>query len=127
MKIKTSDLIGPALDWAVATCEGFSPFTDGISWIVNDRDKYRPLPAYSTDWARGGPIIEREEIILGLAFQWSITDVAPIQPKEWVARVHKNGSLTEPALHGRTPLIAVMRALVASRLSDEVDVPEGLL
>ena len=25
MKIKTSELIGPALDWTVAKCEGFKP------------------------------------------------------------------------------------------------------
>jgi len=44
MKIKTTDLIGPALDWAVAQCEG----------AVN----YVYLP--STDWSQGGPIIDRE-------------------------------------------------------------------
>ena len=53
MKIQTKELIGDPLDWAVhrAYCEGAcddEPLTD------DER--------YSTDWAQGGPIIEREKI-----------------------------------------------------------------
>ena len=50
--MKTSELTGPALDWAVALCEC------GEAWRNEDVDPH----FYSTDWAIGGPIIEREEI-----------------------------------------------------------------
>lgn len=54
--VKTSELIGPALDWAVARCEGFIDNTSE-PWERG----YEPF-AFSTDWSQGGPIIEREEI-----------------------------------------------------------------
>jgi hypothetical protein len=48
--MKTSELTGPALDWAVAKAIG----------------EYKPVavPHYSTDWSQGGPIIEREKITI---------------------------------------------------------------
>ena len=58
--MKTSDLIGPALDWAVAKCEGFFGGNPPISFTDSNDDFYRP----SIDWAQGGPIIEREGILL---------------------------------------------------------------
>lgn len=51
MKLKTSELTGAALDWAVAKCEGAVGMNDRLAW-------YTP----STNWAQGGPIIEREKI-----------------------------------------------------------------
>lgn len=120
MKIKTQDLIGAALDWAVAKCEG---------WIKGDithpkfcrlwRDQIRTPAAYpSTNWAQGGPIIEREHI----ALDYYHTPIHPdVQPR-WEAR-HGSGVFE----YGPTPLVAAMRAYVASKLGDEVDVPEELL
>jgi hypothetical protein len=49
--MKTSELTGHALDWAAAECAGLSHRLHGH------------IP-YSTDWAQGGPIIEREGIDL---------------------------------------------------------------
>lgn len=51
MKIKTSELSGAALDWAVAKCEGH-----GIGALDD------PWFAPSTNWSHGGPIIEREKM-----------------------------------------------------------------
>lgn len=53
--MKTSELTGAALDWAVAKCEG-------INYGVIDGGLDCDCPDYSTDWAQGGPIIEREKI-----------------------------------------------------------------
>ena len=53
MKVKVENLIGQALDWAVAKCQninGWNPEVDFKDW---------PAPSYSTDWSQGGPIIER--------------------------------------------------------------------
>ena len=114
MKVKTSELIGPALDWAVAriVCDE--------GWLARHLHLLQSM-AFSTDWAQGGPIVELEE--LGLKRN------APCsQGREWEA----SPSITAKGAGGKwgygpTPLIAAMRCFVASRLGDEVDVPEELL
>jgi hypothetical protein len=65
----------------------------------------------STDWAQGGPIIERE--LIGL--------VPPLDERGWAAATDK----TEFS-YGPTALVAAMRCYVASKLGDDVDVPEEL-
>ena len=68
MKIKTSKLIGSALDWAVAKCEGKTPRIHSHKWgrgvsLYGHYGATIPLE-YSKDWSQGGPIIEREFIEL---------------------------------------------------------------
>jgi len=95
--MKTDELTGAALDWAVAKCEGVEIIVRQENWDW-----------YSTDWAQGGPIIEREKI----ATAWHIT--------RWVAW---RGVIEHP---GPTPLIAAMRCYVASRLGNDIEIPEEL-
>jgi hypothetical protein len=105
MRIKTSELTGAALDWAVTKCEGN---TNGWCGMVISRPMsyiFRP----STNWAQGGPIIEREEIAIFLEY-----------PKEWGAT---DGNYSKG---GDTPLIAAMRCYVASKLGDEVEIPKEM-
>ena len=109
MKIKTLELTGAALDWAVAKCEGMSAemlseFDEG-DWL------YAGSRRYSTDWSQGGPIIERENIELERREDW--TAKMCFQP---VTR-HEDGP---------TPLIAAMRCFCASKLGEEVEVPDEL-
>jgi hypothetical protein len=53
--MKTSELTGAALDWAVAKCEGVKvEQIMGLSLWSSANWKQ-----YSTNWAQGGPIIER--------------------------------------------------------------------
>ena len=108
--MKTSDLTGPALDWAVAKC-----------WYGDEYDLSIPsfddglIFAPSTNWLHGGPIIERERI----GFKYTGTAM------EFVAWL--NGGLsTKHDCYGPTPLIAAMRCFVASRLGDTIDIPEEL-
>lgn len=112
--MKTSELTGQALDWAVAKCEGghevAGSFLDGV---VPHPDYFKFYP--STNWAQGGPIIEREK----MAVVTSVDDA-----NEWVASIFEpnwNFNLTGP-----TPLIAAMRCYVASKLGDEVEIPKEL-
>jgi len=102
MKIKTSELTGAALDWAVAKCEG-----QPDEWMADHKRGYINSP--STDWSQGGPIIEREYIWLEI--------------NEGQCYAHKNGL---EFYEGETPLIAAMRCYVASKLGDEVEVSEEL-
>ena len=125
MKIKTADLIGPALDWAVAKCEGIPVYDEQkcftAGWIEYDEFENISwsLYEYSTDWSQGGPIIEREQIGLFLAME-------PEHPEgeRWSAFSYRVGS--NKTQFGPTPLVSAMRAYVASKIGDEVEVPDDL-
>jgi len=109
MKIKTTDLIGPTLDWAVDQCE--ASVAGHKSWYQDFLNRgVLSSPRYSDDWARGGPLIERGGITI------------PQSPERDCWMAHKDG----PAYEGHTPLIAAMRCYVASKLGDEVEVPDAL-
>ena len=111
MKIKTSELTGKPLDWAVAKCEYDELAAKNIQYP--QYAKYFPKVSPSTDWATGGPIIEREGIMLE---QWKTT-------KQWQAA----NELVTKVYNGPTPLVAAMRCYVASKMDDEVEVPEELV
>ena len=121
--MKTSELIGPALDWAVAKCEGISVATYGGVVRLNEDDGksvFGPELKFSTDWSQGGPIIEREGI--------EIRKGNPL----YFPQGNERGDYYEPLWlagkqHGTTALIAAMRCYVALKLGDEVDIPEALL
>ena len=107
--MKTSELSGAALDWAVAKCGGIK-LNEGNT-LSNDCDIYAP----STDWAQGGLIIEREEIVLiNPTFHHFCTEYPWLA---WKDEVYGDGE---------TPLIAAMRCYVASVLGDEVELPKGI-
>jgi len=120
MKIKTSNLIDAQLDWAVAKCEPDDTlaiyFDESTGeplchddWA--DNQEYKP----STSWQQGGPIIERESITVGNAGgSW-------VAGKPWA-----DDFFSAYVCYGPTPLIAAMRCYVASRLGEEVGVPDEL-
>ena len=111
MKVKTSEAKDKVLDYLVAKCLGHTEFYDYGSYIripTKPSGSLRFCP--STDWAQGGPIVERERIRLESRGIWC----AAHDTHEW----------TEST--GPTPLIAAMRCYVASKLGDEVEIPEEL-
>lgn len=123
-KLKTSEMTGAALDWAVAKCEGVNEEAFNLYYTPTepsdlDTDGY-PEFHYSTIWAQGGPIIEREQIDIS----FNSSSNAPF----WAAysRLPKTKSDPWPIAWGQTPLIAAMRCYVAIKLGDWVDMPEEL-
>ena len=126
-KIKTIELTGAALDWAVAKCEGLRLHKDALlggvmkdgwwaSGYYTDPNQWIRLGRlrYSTSWAQGGPIIEREKIQINPSISsdaWGAANPSKDQCV-WV--------------WAETPLIAAMRSFVASRLGEEVEVPDEL-
>ncbi len=111
--MKTAELTGAALDWAVAKCKSKLPRSYD--------DWKQKWPHYSTNWSQGGPIIERELIDI----------VACRDIEQWEAttlgyEVDKDGFQPEHVQRGPTPLIAAMRCYVTSKLGDEVEIPEEL-
>lgn len=118
MKINVDSLIDPALNWAVAKCEGRN-----ITIMRNSDGSLFPQPVwadglwqcnYSTFWGMGGPIIEREKIdVMWCGIEWCAYCMTPDGERQLETS-------------GPTPLIAAMRAYVASKLGDEIEVPEEL-
>jgi hypothetical protein len=119
--MKTSELTGVALDWAVAMSEGFqSVYTNGSLLPVFRKCEAveNTIRCYSTDWAQGGTIIERE----GITVQCEEVGVWSAYFREFLFE----GDGTDRFSEGPTPLIAAMRCFVASKLGDEVDIPKEL-
>jgi hypothetical protein len=112
--MKTTELQGEALDRAVAHCvewsKKFPIFTDGEPMSKGN---------YSTDWALAGPIIERE---------WLDVTPWPNESREdmrWHCQQHDTAN--DFAQYGPTLLIAAMRCFVASKMGDDVEIPEELI
>ena len=115
--MKTNELSGVVLDLAVAKCEGV-PLIAGCLFTKDPKDGTHYSP--STNWAQGGPIIEREKISL-IWMQFS-------DEQYWLASIDV-GTLEAPKeceARGDAPLIAAMRCYVLSKLGDEVQIPEGI-
>lgn len=131
VEVKTAELVGAALDWAVARVEAlenlvlrkgqpaFERDFDPDCW-ADDHDMrlfkcwrfYTP----STDWGQGGPLIEKYKLDLGAPME---TIAGPWNANtEWG---HPRGQ------KGDTALIAACRAIVASRLGETVSIPRELL
>lgn len=121
VKIKTADLTGSQLDWAVAKVLNLEPIAGqpvGFFYWGNESGLFTP----STEWSHGGPIIERERIDIG-ALADDGSRWRAIMYGSRVQTVYGPGR-TIIDTEGPTPLIAAMRAFVASRLGDEVEAPE---
>ena len=119
--MKTSELTGAALDWAVAKCEGIDYMKDDVRF----RGAY--ARKYSTDWSQGGPIIDRESIAMTATPDGLWSAYAP----KGTRSLQHGGQAVEVfnwtyKQQGETPLIAAMRCYVASKLGVEIELPEEL-
>ena len=112
MKTSSMALVGRALDWAVASAEAMSSYWDKGQLMVLCDDGGRPLPHFSTDWAQGGPLVDK----YGIEFKW-VTD-ASIEAYSYA--MSENNAL------GGTHLEAACR-LIAMGLGETVQVPEELV
>lgn len=126
MKKKTAELIGAALDWAVADIEFKRMMAAGEhvkDWVLVEHNLGRNTDPYSTDWLWGGPIIEREGISV-LCNHRAIPESrdAAWRTADWFATACRASNRH----HGTTPLVAAMRCYVASKLDDEIEIPEVL-
>lgn len=117
---KVSELEGALLDAAVAKALGhtlvesmYRPRGGKPAIILGwDVDSEIHVPAYSSNWAQGGPIIGRERI----GFQHHAFRVGH--------ETHNTVDAFLPGRHhqsGPTMLIAAMRAFVASHFGEEVE------
>ena len=143
VEVKTAELVGPALDWAMADAEGLKnkrvvDYSPGGKFvlIVNDGQR-KPLSAskrYSkvkTTWSWFGLVKETREIVLGWAYEptlcWAnlreylVSLTAPqAEGEEWTAHI------AGVSMRGDDIGPAVCRAIVAAKLGDVVQVPVEL-
>lgn len=113
IEVRTSELEGLPLNWAVAQALGFvtgeAAYCDP-AWLLDGKfvaSKHRWRP--STDWSQGGPLIDKYRI----AFDDGITDF-------YACCEGGDG-------YGMSHLIAACRAIVAAKLGDVVQVPTELV
>lgn len=118
MKIKVSEATPLQLDWMIAKAEGKDSNCEihggNILYgrVTSGFIQYRP----STNWSQGGPIIEQEELATcTCGVGWEASKFFDV-----------GGEVGAAVEYGPTPLIAAMRCYVASKLGDEVEVPDGL-
>lgn len=118
MKIKVSELTGSALDWAVAKI--VQDWNDEDRWLNtigyidsgdSEDEPYQP----STNWSQGGKLIHENKISINYVASGRWSD-------GWRAF-----SISAPIYLGPTVLIAAMRSLVASKFSDEIEIPDRLI
>ena len=118
-QIKVSETTRLQLDWLASKCVGdfafYHDIEDGQRFLNLWTDS--AFLHYSSNWANGGALIERERITLDL-----------YESGEWLAQIWGD-DITDSDFEecGPTPLIAAMRCYVSSRMGDEVEVPEELL
>lgn len=102
--MKVSELEGAELDYWVAKADGW----EDSRQVWENRRRWQGPFRPSSLWADGGPIIERERIAL-------LLDYGP----QWYGQIIHNRD-RHWGCCGPTPLIAAMRAFVASKFGNEV-------
>lgn len=118
MKIKTADATNKQINWLVATIQDIGCLPPRMyNWMIVPADGSDDFYSPSTDWGQGGPIIEGEGIAVylmpgGVGGKWRAES----------GMGYKDNTLAA----GPTALIAAMRCYVASKLGDEVEIPDEL-
>ncbi|MGI9563831.1 phage protein NinX family protein [Pseudomonas fulva] len=125
IEVRAANLVGAALDWAVAEVEGIETSwrygrelvqvhdRGGIKLVESIRSIYSP----SIDWSQGGPLIDKHQA--SAHYQAHLADAqfrysaGPAGSGFWC--------------YGPTALVAFCRSLVKAKLGDTVQVPKELL
>lgn len=118
MKVKTSELIGEVLNWAVAQGEKQTTGkTTGEPFLYEHRLYLQDFDP-SGNWSHGGPIIEREGIAIGRTRNGK-------GYAAWIGYASDYGMVKFYTAHNL--LTAAMRCYVASKLGDEVEIPDEMI
>ncbi|WP_454908425.1 DUF2591 domain-containing protein [Variovorax gossypii] len=143
--MKTSELTGALLDYWVARAEGYTDAGSGrrfpdhsvcvrqvsedgpLCCLIYDSTRlaaHTPNDGFfqpSTDWAQGGPIVERERVAIwgGEREGWAAAHPSA-NPSGYNGDSHYIDVGDDDSYVGPTPLIAAMRAYVASKYGHEL-------
>lgn len=120
IEVKTADISGEALGWAVGKAEGLDvylepPGYNGVPWRVFARYQGQAIEHAKRfnpweDWAIAGLLLDKHRISLIYAFE------------EYEALIGMTGGGYHPS-----STIAVCRTIVATKLGDSVQVPKELM
>ncbi|WP_256804539.1 DUF2591 domain-containing protein [Pseudomonas putida] len=134
IEVKTADLVGEQLAWAVGKAEGLDVFLAppqyGNPWRVFARYSYtvtEHIKRYNPweDWALGGP--------LAVKYQISLIPEAHEGPdgtelsERWRASVYYKAGEHYGTDYCGAALIAACQAVVATEFGDSVQVPKELM
>lgn len=133
MQYRVRELDGALLDAAVAKAEGYELDADGDSRTIRENGGAPSTWHPSIDWGRGGPIIKRESIFLspqtagrgGRAREWFAEIRYADERADSDGFYEDEGGVSCYAgytAYGKTPLIAAMRAYVASKYGEFVEI-----
>lgn len=147
IEVKTADLAGLALDWAVGIADGrdlelpsghrgrtcivwCDPFVIKREGFPDFHDKTRRHWKPSTQWGDGGPLVEKFAVKLVM-----LDDCIDGETPGWVAEAgaectwesNPNAYIAKNGGEGLTPLVAVCRAIVRAKSGDTIQVPEELM
>lgn len=144
VEVKTADLIGKALDWAVDAAVTGAPLqvrqhkSGNGEWAFFHMGVPLQMgpPPFSTDWAKGGPLVFQYGVLLSPPKSMVHRNFGPFDQRNgwyesgvWGAtifgaeRKHRRRAFDHPD----QPLVAAMRAIVQFELGDVVQVPAELL
>jgi hypothetical protein len=117
--MKTEDLTGGALDWAVGKADGLEMsitppnYGDGVAlaFITGCDDLFRP----SSNWALAGPLQEKHRINSGPLRNgnWTASPLRPNAPTTW--------------MYSDSATVAICRAIVVDKIGLSVSVPRELV
>jgi hypothetical protein len=123
MKVKTIDLTNVQMNYIIGKLEdGVNIDATGLPWLPDEspnKDGSAVFFKPTTNWAHGGPIIDREKIVTGKSSYFLLHYVA------WIGRVEDFGRAKQSM--GDTALAAAMRCFISEMHGDEVNVPDNLL
>jgi hypothetical protein len=127
-KKPVAELEGAKLDYWVARALGYDSIWKVPDELCGSREGWDYVSETSDwnpseNWYQGGPIIEREHIGLYQCEYWPSPD-SPSRQSGWAAAIDGSpnyGTSFDHEFYGQTPLIAAMKAFVASKFGDFVD------
>ncbi|WP_047933271.1 phage protein NinX family protein [Pseudomonas putida] len=134
IEVRSSNLVGMALDWAVGIADGrelelpsalrgckcvvwCDPFVIRREGRPDFHDKTRRHWRPSTEWRDGGPLIDK--------YQGSVRHDKHLN--DGPCRYAGGTGMDAPWSYGPTPLIAFCRSFVLAKLGDTVQVPKELM
>lgn len=147
IEVKTAELIGPALDWAVAQAVGVEVgvirppvidennqpalLTNKLRWLMSGEPAKFWLP--STDWSQGGPLIAKFGVLLSPPKSMMHVGGGPNagwrETGRWGSTIFGKDRKHRRACfdHKTEPLVAAMLAIVQFELGDVAQVPAELV
>lgn len=120
VEVNTCELVGPALDWAVAKATDTKiDHSRGKELRIDVGIGFQSPWMPSVNWYQGGPLIEKNRI-----------ELRPSVTENWLAEkimIRIETSANYWRGFGSTILIAACRAIAQGNLGDTVSVPKELM